>query len=95
MGQTRKAEAKPASTRLTDATSTGDLASELRALAEALAEKIDACKGHGMAGMSEQYRETVLALHALEEPDMADDPIARMVDAHRKKRADAPNLRAV
>lgn len=82
-------------TRLSDATATGDLANELRALAESLAEKIDACKGHGIAGMSEQYRETVLALHALEEPDTSEDPIARMVDAHRKKRADNPSLRAV
>lgn len=74
------------------ATERGDRADELRALAGVLAQAIDECKGHGMAALAREYRETIRELGEIEEPDTENDPIARMVDAHREARADILKL---
>lgn len=80
---------------LYDATKRGGRAERLATLALILADSIDRCKGHGMAALAREYRETILEEESLGAQDDADDPIARMVAAHRQAGSDNERLSLV
>lgn len=64
---------------LIEATKDGDQMGALNALALTLAEQISVNKGHGLASLSKEYRETLAAIKELREAEPGDDSIGRLV----------------
>lgn len=70
------------------ATDRNDLLGSLDALAMVLAESIDLNRGHGLAALSREYRETIMAADEVRKSKPQDDEIGRLVSegaarAHR------------
>lgn len=69
--------------KLSEATSSGDQLTCLKALADRLAAEIDACEEQrDLSALSRQYRETVSAISQLEAGDDGDDAVAKIVRKH-------------
>lgn len=73
---------------LRSATRNGDEREQLETLAYKLARAIDENKGHGMASLAREYRETVRAIADLGGEEVVDDPIGRIVSSHGPSGAD-------
>jgi len=75
--------------RMKEATSNYVLLDGLKALAQQLAEEIDACEDQKlMAGLARQYRETMTQIDAIEGGEDDDDEIATIILRNRKSGAD-------
>ena len=64
---------------LSVATGENDVLGALDALSMVLAEAIDRNKGHGLASLSREYRETVMAADEIRKSKPDDDAIGRLV----------------
>lgn len=61
------------------ATGENDLLGALDALAMVLAESIDLNRGHGLAALSREYRETVMTADEIRKSKPEDDDIGRLI----------------
>lgn len=77
-----------------EATRDGDRLGALNALALILAEAINNNKGHGLPGLSKEYRETLTAIKEIKDAEPGDDAIGRLV-AEGAARADRLGLAVV
>lgn len=66
-------------TPLTIATGDGDVLGGLDALSMVLAEAIERNRGHGLAALSREYRETVMAAREIRDSIPTDDRMSRLV----------------
>jgi len=77
-----------------DATQGSALLERLKALAERLAQEIDACKvgnvddAKTLPGLSRQYRETILKIDAIEGGVDEDDEVAAIIIRNRQSSTD-------